>query len=32
LSRALMGAERGDVLEFGGEEDGIKVLGIEVLR
>jgi transcription elongation GreA/GreB family factor len=32
LSRALMGAERGDVLEFSGEDDAIEVLGIEVVR
>ena len=31
LSRALMGAEPGDVLEFGGADDAIEVLGVEVL-
>lgn len=30
LSRALMGAEPGDVLEFGGADDAIEVLGVEV--
>ena len=31
LSRALMGAEAGDVLEFGGVEDAIEVLGVGVI-
>jgi transcription elongation GreA/GreB family factor len=31
LSRALMGAEAGDVLEFGGVEDAIEVLGVGVM-
>ena len=31
LSRALMGAEAGDVLEFGGEDDAIEVLGVGVI-
>ena len=31
LSRALMGAEPGDVLEFGGVDDAIEVLGIAVV-
>jgi transcription elongation GreA/GreB family factor len=31
LSRALMGAEAGDVLEFGGVEDAIEVLGVKVV-
>ena len=31
LSRALMGAEPGDVLEFGGEDDAIEVLGVGVI-
>ena len=32
LSRALMGSEPGDVLEFGGVDDAIEVLGIEVTK
>ena len=32
LARALMGAEAGDVLEFGGEDDAIEVLGIRVIE
>ena len=31
LSRALIGAETGEFLPFGGKEDAIEVLGIEVL-
>ena len=31
LSRALMGAEAGDMLEFGGEDDAIEVLGVGVI-
>ena len=31
LSRALMGAEAGDVLEFGGADDAIEVLGVGVI-
>ncbi len=31
LSRALMGAEAGDMLEFGGVEDAIEVLGVGVI-
>lgn len=31
LARALMGAELGELLEFGGKEDAIEVLGIEVV-
>jgi transcription elongation GreA/GreB family factor len=31
LSRALMGAEAGDVLEFGGEDDAIEVLEVRVI-
>lgn len=30
LARALMGAETGELLEFGGKEDAIEVLGITV--
>ncbi len=32
LARALMGAEAGDVLEFGGEDDAIEVLEIGVIE
>ncbi len=31
LSRALMGAEAGDMLEFGGEDDAIEVLEVRVI-
>jgi transcription elongation GreA/GreB family factor len=32
LSRALMGSELGDILEFGGEDDAIEILEIVVIR
>jgi len=31
LARAMIGAETGEILPFGGREDAIEVLGIEVL-
>lgn len=32
LARALMGAEQGELLPFGGRDDAIEVLSIEVVR